>query len=151
MNKIAKVDRAAVAITFLAFSAHAETFTGTWVTEDNISIVTIESCSNASDQYCGYLVRFPLTDNKALNRALCHFRVMGGMKLADNSLTGGWLYDPESGAAYNLTVRTGKTPDTIDLHVHGRIEMLGKTISWIRFNPVSPPEIWKEKLAPCAP
>jgi len=139
-----------VVMACVSFSAHAETFTGTWITEDGASIVSIEVCSDAVDQFCGYLVQFPSTGNTALDRALCEFRMLGGLSSGVDGLVDGWIFDPESGSAYNLIIRGGKPAGAINLLVYGRTKVLGETVVWTRAVMSYPGSGEQRNSMPCA-
>ncbi|NOX69928.1 MAG: DUF2147 domain-containing protein [Gammaproteobacteria bacterium] len=119
--------------------AHANPLTGSWLTEDGNSVVSIGVCSDAIDRFCGYLVRFPSTGSTALDRAMCRFRLLGGLRLTGDDLADGWFFDVESGNAYSLTIRAGESQGTLDLRLFTQVELFGKTIHWTRSEtPVMP-------------
>jgi len=129
--------------------AHASTLTGSWLTEDGDSVVSIVVCSNATDRFCGYLVRFPSTGSTALDRALCRFRILGGLRSSGDDLTDGWFFDIESGNAYSLTIRAGESQGTLDLRLFSGIEILGETIHWTRTKTPVPAIDDEQKATTC--
>ncbi len=122
-----------------AGAARADTqidnYTGTWLTDDRQGVVSVEPCLSAPDTICGYLVGFLDTDNMPLNRALCRFRIMGGLVPLDDKLKKGWLFDLETGNAYNLILRLRNQGQGINLKVYENSKFLSETLTWTRIDP----------------
>lgn len=134
---------------FLPATAQAGTFNGLWLTDDREGVVSITACHDAKSRVCGYLVRFPKTGHKELDRKLCGAKLIGNMKALGNRLTGGWIFDPENDQTYNLTIRAKKSPRAIHLRAYGRTEAKGESFTWTRYSKSAdrkPKNYW----APCA-
>ncbi len=120
-------------IPFALVPAQAAGFSGWWRTEDNDSIVSIETCVDAPERFCGYLVKFDSTGNDALDNQLCRAPILGDLNAVGESLTGGWIYDPETDKVYSVTIRKKKPGQAIHLRVYEGREIFGETIHWTRY------------------
>ena len=105
---------------------------GSWINEDKDSVVLIKQCSHQPKAFCGYLTHFMPSPNRLENRALCHFRLIGGLKPKDEMFINGYILDPETDEIYNLTAQHNQTTDTLALHIYGRLKVLGVKVKWTR-------------------
>lgn len=115
-------------------STQPRKFGGLWLTDDREGVISITACKDKKNYYCGYLVRFPETGHKKLNKTLCGAKLIGKMKREGNRLTGGWIYDPKKDQAYNLTIKHTSSPRKIRLRAYGRNIAQGEEFIWTRYN-----------------
>ena len=112
--------------------------TGDWLVEDRKAIVTIGRCGAA---YCGriarILVRDPNWNGTDVNnpdpnlraRSVVGLAILHGFKPDAKGLTGGQIYDPNSGRTYKSHLRLN--PDG-SLKVSGCIAFICRSQRWTR-------------------
>lgn len=138
----------APALAMLALFAGAATATaapdnigGVWVTDDGQGAVEIAPCGGAM---CGRIVWLkeplykgqPLRDARnpdasSRNRPICGLRVLGELRPKGDRYEGGWIYDPETGGRYRLSVEL-KPNGRLSVIGFVGIESLGETMEWKR-------------------
>jgi uncharacterized protein (DUF2147 family) len=138
-----------------AFAATPAGALGYWITPDK-SIVHIAPCGAATGTsaapVCLTVIQVPpnaprgkdgqVTDGQNPDaglrlRALCGLIIGNGFHQTDpNHLTGGKLYDPNTGHTYSGTIAS----DSDTLHLHGfiGISIFGRTETWHRTSAVPP-------------
>ncbi len=107
-------------------------FSGSWVTDDNETIILIEQCDRDPRSFCGYVTKFKPTRKKLENRSICDARLVGGLKPVGNILQNGWVIDPESDSIYNLEISLTQSADKISLRVYQGRKRFGETVIWTR-------------------
>lgn len=115
-------------------AAQSQKFEGLWLTEDKEGVISITTCENRKNDYCGYLVQFPETGSRKLNKKLCGAKLIGEMRREGSRLTGGWIYEPESGESYNLTISHTPSRKKIRLRAYGRKISHGKDFIWTKYS-----------------
>ncbi|MFG1403745.1 DUF2147 domain-containing protein [Xanthobacter sediminis] len=134
---------AALALGLLCGPARAGgDITGIWMTEDQDGAVLIEPCADA---LCGRIVwlKSPLdeegrpvrdennSDSSLRARSLCGIAVLGGARPSGEGWEGGWIYDPNSGTKYALSIRQGEN-DTLAVTGFIGVKAMGQTLEWHR-------------------
>jgi len=134
-------------ISVKAQKRNADDVLGTWVTEENRSIVKI---LKKDDKYYGKIIWLKepndeegnektdkenpvekLRSRKLINLIIMRDFVFDGVKWDD-----GKIYDPKSGNTYSGILKM-RTDDIIDLRGYIGISLIGRTSSWIRYKPKS--------------
>lgn len=115
---------------------------GIWLTGDGDAAVDVQPCGAS---LCGTLVWLreptdaagqPLRDTKNPDAAkrgkpLCGLAIFGGAQAAGASFEQGWIYDPEEGRRYSLSL-TGSADGTLAVTGFVGIKTLGRTEVWHR-------------------
>lgn len=132
---------AALALLSAPASAAAPDIRGFWMTDDGEAAIELAACGNALCGTIGWL-KSPLDggapardDNNpdaALRpRPLCGLPVVGDLRARDGAFGGGWIYDPDTGRRYQLSIRT-HGPEELEVTGFLGVEALGQTVRWRR-------------------
>lgn len=122
---------------------NASDIVGSWVTEENKSIVKIFEKDN---KYYGKIIwlKEPNDDQgnektdkenpieKLRSRKLIDMVIMFDFEFDGEKWDYGKVYDPKNGNTYSGTLRM-RTDDIIDLRGYIGISLIGRTSSWIRY------------------
>lgn len=122
---------------------NASDIIGSWVTEENKSIVKIFEKDN---KYYGKIIwlKEPNDDQgnektdkenpieKLRSRKLIDMVIMFDFEFDGEKWDNGKVYDPKNGNTYSGTLRM-RTDDIIDLRGYIGISLIGRTSSWIRY------------------
>lgn len=122
---------------------NASDIVGSWVTEENKSIVKIFEKDN---KYYGKIIwlKEPNDDQgnektdkenpieKLRSRKLIDMVIMFDFAFDGEKWDNGKVYDPKNGNTYSGTLRM-RTDDIIDLRGYVGISLIGRTSSWIRY------------------
>ena len=134
----------------LCFSAHPSSAQdepaelGIWYNHTGKGAVQVYRCMQDQSRLCGRIVWLktptkdngePLTDRRNPNasmrsRPICGLPVLGNLQRSSNGeWKGGWVYDPEKGAAYTASIRA-KSPELLTMT--GYKGIFYKTHGWKR-------------------
>jgi len=104
--------------------------TGTWRTEDGVSIVEITPCGTS---LCGHLVAFPpIAGDPSANAALCNLQILGGFHRGrDGRWVDGWVAAVEADEIYQASI-TVISPARLELRAYVGNERRGETVTWTR-------------------
>lgn len=134
---------AALCLLTLPLAAHAAPdVSGLWLNGDGDAAIAVQPCGAA---LCGTLVWLrdptdangqPLRDSKnpdttKRSQPLCGLPIFGGAKAAGTAWEDGWIYDPEEGRRYSLSLEAGEG-DTLALTGYVGLKALGRTEVWRR-------------------
>jgi uncharacterized protein (DUF2147 family) len=110
---------------------------GYWLTAERDSIIQVGRCGST---VCG-IVRSYVGPSGETDRAnpdatrrkqpICGLRIVGGLVPAGPGWGTGWLYDPESGSRYGLTVKS-VSAQKLRLRAFLGIEAIGEDVTWTR-------------------
>jgi uncharacterized protein (DUF2147 family) len=120
----------AVAAAAIGLAAGAQTAaagsapTGLWYDQTGRGAVEISNCGGA---LCGSLVWL----KDAENQQACGTKIIGGVKPHGSSWDGGWIYDPEEGAKYNVEI-TPVGSDRLKVVGYAGSKLLSETMIWRR-------------------
>lgn len=134
---------AAIGVLLLPLSAQAAPDVGgLWLTGDGDAAVSVQPCGA---ELCGTLVWLrepadaagqPLRDTKNPDRTkrskpLCGLAIFGGATASGASWENGWIYDPEEGRQYSLSLEGG-ADGTLAVTGFIGLKALGRTEVWHR-------------------
>lgn len=133
----------ALALMALPLAAQAAPdVSGLWLNGDGDAAIQVQPCGEA---LCGTLVWLreptdasgkPLRDinnpdTTKRSVPLCGLPIFGGTKPAGTSWEQGWIYDPEEGRRYSLSLEAGEG-DTLAVTGFVGLKALGRTEVWHR-------------------
>ncbi len=123
---------------------------GVWINDTRDGAVEIKPCGRA---LCGHIVwlRDPISKRggpkrdiynpnpQRRNQTICGLQVIGRLvPQRDGSWDGGWIYDPKTGQAYDVSIRV-RSKRKLEVHGYQSLKILGKTFFWTRANKELPP------------
>ncbi len=103
----------------------AESPLGTWIDHTGEGAVEIANCNG---NLCGRIVWL----KKAANEHTCNLQVIGNVKpVAANTWGGGWIYDPDAEAKYDVEI-TPLSPVKLKILGYSGFKAFGETMTWTR-------------------
>lgn len=123
---------------------------GIWIDHTGRGAVEIAPCAA---NLCGRIVwmqepndkkgqplRDKLNEDRRLReRLICGLQVIGGLKpMRDGSWDGGWIYDPEQGASFDVELRM-RAPDMLQVKGYKGFKFLSETFQWRRASALPTP------------
>ncbi len=84
-----------------------------WLTEDGVSVVSIEPCAKSANKMCGYLIKFDSSGDSGLDRELCQLPILGDLTPDGGALKDGWIFNPITEKLYNVVVGLSDESATI--------------------------------------
>lgn len=115
---------------------------GVWLTGDGDAAIDVQPCG---PELCGTLIWLrdpkdtagqPLRDTRnpdatQRSKPLCGLAIFGGAKAEGPSFEQGWIYDPEEGRRYSLSL-AGSPDGTLAVTGFVGLKALGRTETWHR-------------------
>ena len=124
----------------------APTFAGVWIDHTGRGAIEVLPCPGNGGLLCGRIVWLdnpndkqgkPLRDilnpdTKLRGQPICGLQVIGNVRpQRDGSYDGGWIYDPEEGAKYDVELRL-KDASTLQVMGYMGVKWLSETYVWKR-------------------
>jgi uncharacterized protein (DUF2147 family) len=128
MNKLITRTLQAAALTVISFattpSLAGSEPTGLWYDDTGRGAVEITKCGGG---LCGKLVWL----KDAGNGSACGTQIIGNVKPAGGTWNGGWIYDPEEDAKYNVEI-TPLGSEKLKVVGYAGTKLLSQTMIWKR-------------------
>jgi uncharacterized protein (DUF2147 family) len=122
----------------LEAAAPAPSIAGYWLTDKRDSIVQIGNCGPRN--ICGLIRSYKGTgketdagnpDRAKRMQPICNLKIIGNLVSTSSGWSSGWIYDPESGDKYQLSI-TLSGANKIKLRAYQGIEAIGESFVWTR-------------------
>lgn len=119
---------------------------GVWIDHTGRGAIEVHPCPGNGGHLCGRIVWLdnpndkqgkPLRDilnpdTKLRGQPICGLQVIGNVRQQrDGSYDGGWIYDPEEGAKYDVELRL-KDASTLQVMGYIGVKWLSETYTWKR-------------------